>query len=362
MSEGYRRTSTGPHAALLLIGAVVTTLVLIVISGCQRAPQVEAHRFEGPIFGTGYHVTLFAALDEATLESLEAGIRSQLEHVDALMSTYRDDSELSRFNRYPVGVPFFLSPATAKVLRESLRIARLSNDAFDVTVGPAVNLWGFGPTGRPERVPGSAELAAALARVDIHALVLDGDTLTKRKPVYVDLSGIAKGYGTDRVADYLEDRGIADYLVEVGGEIRTQGTKPGGEPWRIAVEKPVSSERSVQRIIDLDSAAVATSGDYRNYFESDGVRYSHTIDPRTGRPITNQVASVTVIAERCATADALATAFTVMGERAGLELAERKNIAVYFIVRTDEGFETRMSSTFAPYMEGAETVGEEEKS
>ncbi|WP_244613158.1 FAD:protein FMN transferase [Modicisalibacter radicis] len=336
--------------------------MLALVAGCQRAPQVEAHRFEGPIFGTGFHVTVYAALDEATLESLDAGIRNQLEHVDALMSTYREDSELSRFNRYPVGVPFFLSPATAEVVREALRIARLSDDAFDVTVGPAVNLWGFGPEGRPEQVPGPDELAAALARVDIHALVLDGDTLTKRKPVYVDLSGIAKGYGTDRVADYLEERGIEDYLVEVGGEIRTQGSKPDDEPWRIAVEKPVSSERSVQRIIDLDSAAVATSGDYRNYFESDGVRYSHTIDPRTGRPITNQVASVTVIAERCATADALATAFTVMGERAGLELAERESIAAYFIVRSGDGFETRMSSTFAPYLEGAETVGEEKGS
>lgn len=362
MIEGYRRTPTGPHAALFLVVAAVAMLALVSLSGCQRAPQVEAHRFEGPIFGTGYTVTVYAALDETTLESLEAGIRRQLEQVDALMSTYREDSELSRFNRYPVGVPFFLSPATAEVIRESLRIARLSNDAFDVTVGPAVNLWGFGPEGRPERAPGSAELATALARVDIHALALGDDTLTKRKPVYVDLSGIAKGYGTDRVAGYLESRGIDDYLVEVGGEIRTQGAKPGGDAWRIAVEKPVSSERSVQRIIDLGSAAVATSGDYRNYFESDGVRYSHIIDPRTGRPITNQVASVTVIGARCATADALATAFTVMGERAGLELAERENIAVYFIVRSDDGFETRMSSTFAPYLEGAETVGEEEKS
>ncbi|MDW5376930.1 FAD:protein FMN transferase [Halomonas sp. HP20-15] len=345
-----------------MILATVATLAFVSLAGCQRAPQVEAHRFEGPIFGTGYHVTVYAALDETTIESLDAGIRSQLEQVDALMSTYREDSELSRLNRHPVGVPFFLSPATAEVVREALRIARLSEGAFDVTVGPAVNLWGFGPKGHPERVPSPAELAEALARVDIHALALDGNTLTKRKPVYVDLSGIAKGYGTDRVADYLDTRGIDDYLVEVGGEIRTHGTKPEEEPWRIAVERPISSERSVQRIIDLGNAAVATSGDYRNYFVSDGVRYSHTIDPRTGRPITNRVASVTVIGERCATADALATAFTVMGERAGLEMAERENIAVYFIVRVDDGFETRMSPAFAPYLEGAETVGKEEGS
>ncbi len=355
MIRDHRPTATGPLQALLLI----VTLALA-LAGCNPPPDVSAHRFQGPIFGTGYHVTVYAALDDEAQETLDQGIHRELEHVDHLMSTYKDDSELSRFNRYPVGVPFFLSPETAAVIRESLRIARLSNDAFDVTVGPAVNLWGFGPQGRPDRAPEADALAEALARVDIHALELHGDTLTKTKPVYVDLSGIAKGFGTDQVADYLERQGIDSYLVEVGGEIRTRGHKPDGSPWRVAVEKPVSSERSVQRVIDLGDAAVATSGDYRNYFEENGVRYSHTIDPRTGRPITNRVASVTVITQRCATADALATAFTVMGESAALKLAERENLAVYVIVRTDDGFETRMSPAFEPYLEGARTTGEEE--
>ncbi len=332
--------------ALLLVMAVLGGL-----AGCDAAP--EAHRFQGPIFGTGYHVTLYAELDETARGELAEGIVAELERVDAQMSTYRDDSELSQLNRTPVGVPFFLSPATAGVIREALRIARLSGGAFDVTVGPAVNLWGFGPQGRPEKVPDEQALAVALANVDVGALQLDDGQLIKRKPVYIDLSGIAKGFGTDQVADYLERQGIEDYLVEVGGEIRTHGEKPDGTPWRIAVEKPVSRERSVQRIIDLGNSAVATSGDYRNYFESDGVRYSHTIDPRTGRPITNRVASVTVIDKRCETADALATAFTVMGAQAGLRMAERENIAAYFIVRTDDGFETRMSSAFEPYLEGA---------
>ncbi|KXS38736.1 MAG: thiamine biosynthesis lipoprotein [Halomonadaceae bacterium T82-2] len=355
MTAPVRPTATGPLKALLSVVALA-----ILLAGCDGRPDVAAHRFQGPIFGTGYHVTVYAALDEAEDKALGQGILDTLQHVDHLMSTYKPDSELSRFNRYPVGVPFFLSPQTAEVIRESLRIARLSNDAFDVTVGPAVNLWGFGPDGRPDRVPDPTALTAALARIDIHALKLDGDTLTKTKPVYVDLSAIAKGYGTDQVADYLEKQGVDSYLVEVGGEIRTRGQKPDGAEWRIAVEKPVSSERSVQRVIDLGTSAVATSGDYRNYFEQDGVRYSHTIDPRTGRPITNHVASVTVISERCATADALATALTVMGEQAALDLAERENLAVYLIVRTDEGFDIRMSSAFAPYLEGAKTVGKEE--
>lgn len=335
--------------ALLLIAC------LLLLAGCDSTPQ--AHRFQGPVFGTGYHVTLYADLSEESYAEIDKGIQAELERVDALMSTYRDDSELSRLNRYPVGVPFFLSSPTAEVIGESLRIARLSNDAFDVTVGPAVNLWGFGPEGRPERVPDAEALADALARVDAHALQLDGATLIKTKPVYVDLSGIAKGYATDQVADYLASWGVEDYLVEIGGEIRTHGEKPDGTPWRIAVEKPISSERSVQQIIDLGNAGVATSGDYRNYFESDGIRYSHTIDPRTGKPITNRVASVTVITERCMTADALATAFTVMGAEAGLALAERENIPVYFIVRSGDGFDTRVSPAFERYLEDSAQKG-----
>lgn len=351
------RVTHGPALKGLALLLVATLLALL--AGCRESGP-EEHRFQGPIFGTGYHVTVFADLSESEYQALDAGILAELERVDELMSTYRDDSELSRFNRAPVGVPFFLSPATAEVVNEALRIARLSDGAFDVTVGPAVNLWGFGPEGRPEQVPDAATLAAALARVDVHALRLEDGRLTKTKPVYVDLSGIAKGYATDRVADHLAAQGTENYLIEVGGEIRTHGEKPSGAPWRIAVEKPVSSERSVQRIVDLGDAAVATSGDYRNYFEAGGVRYSHTIDPRTGKPITNRVASVTVISQRSATADALATAFTVMGADAGLKLAERENIAVYFIVRSDEGFEIRMSPAFAPYLEAR--TGEEEMS
>lgn len=355
MIEKRDRCVSGPAPGGLALSLLVGLLLL---AGCEARPEVQ--RFQGPIFGSGYHVTVYAELDDEEYEALDAGILAELEYIDSLMSTYRDDSELSRFNRTPVGVPFFVSPATAEVVRESLRIARLSDGAFDVTVGPAVNLWGFGPEGRTERVPDPETLAAALARVDVHALKLDAGQLTRTKPVYVDLSGIAKGYATDRVADYLQAQGIESYLVEIGGEIRTHGEKPDGSAWRIAVEKPVSTERSVQRIVELGDAAVATSGDYRNYFEADGVRYSHTLDPRTGKPIGNRVASVTVISERCATADALATAFSVMGAEAGIDLAERENIAAYFIVRSDAGFEIRTSSAFEPYLE--EPANEEEQS
>ena len=346
MNERPQRRVTGP----ILLGLAL--LLFALLAGCEREPQ--SYRLEGPIFGTGFHVTFYGDYDDEQLDRIEHSVKDALHRVDRLMSTYKPDSELSRFNQAVVGEPFELSPETAEVIREAIRVGDMSNGAFDVTVGSAVNLWGFGPDKHPDRVPSDDEIAEALKEVDYQALQLDGDTLTKTKPVYVDLSGIAKGYGVDAVARALDDLGVSRYLVEVGGEIRTRGDKPGDQPWRIAVEKPVSNERSVQRIIELDDSAVATSGDYRNYFESDGKRYSHTIDPRTGRPITHHLVSVTVITADCMTADALATAIDVMGPDAGFAMAERENLAVYLVVKTPEGFETRVSTAFQNYLKDSE--------
>ncbi|MHB0776949.1 FAD:protein FMN transferase [Halomonas sp. WWR20] len=348
IGRSIRQLSGLAHLGLAL-------LLCMLLAGCQKQPQ--AYRFEGPVFGTGFHVTLYGSYDQERIDALEASILAALNEVDGLMSTYKRDSELSRFNRSAVNVPFKLSPPTADVINESIAIGEMSGGAFDVTVGAAVNLWGFGPDMRPETIPSDEEVAQALATVNFRALQLEGNTLTKTQPVYVDLSGIAKGYGVDRVAQRLDAEGVTSYLVEIGGEIRTRGEKPGGEAWRIAVEKPVSNERAVQRIVELSDAAVATSGDYRNYYERDGQRFSHTVDPRTGRPVTHRLASVTIIAERCSTADALATAITVLGPEAGMKLAERENIAAYFIVKTDEGFETRVSRAFRPYLQDASEGG-----
>ncbi|WP_110649207.1 FAD:protein FMN transferase [Salinicola peritrichatus] len=327
-------------------------LLIALLAGCEREPQ--SYRLEGPIFGTGFHVTFYGDYDDDRLAEIEQSVKASLDKVDRLMSTYKPDSELSRFNRAPVGQPFELSPETAEVVREAIRIGDMSDGAFDVTIGSAVNLWGFGPDKHPDRIPSDARVAAALEQVDYRALHLDGNTLTKSKPVYVDLSAIAKGYGVDQVARALDAQGVTSYLVEVGGEIRTRGDKPDGQPWRIAVEKPVSNERAVQRIIELDGSAVATSGDYRNYFEENGKRYSHTIDPRTGRPITHHLVSVTVLAADCMTADALATAVDVLGPEAGFEMAKRENLAVYLVVKTTDGFETRVSEAFQDYLQDAD--------
>jgi thiamine biosynthesis lipoprotein len=228
----------------------------------------------------------------------------------------------------------------------------MTGGAFDVTIGPVVNLWGFGPQARPEQVPSEESLAMALAATGYEKLELRADPPAVRAtpPQYVDLSAIAKGYGVDAVARFLENEGIEAYLVEIGGEVRVNGRKPDGSTWRLAIEQPVSEGREVNRVVALESRAMATSGDYRNYYESEGRRYSHTIDPETGKPIAHRLASVTVIADDCMTADALATGFNVMGYEQANELAVRENIPAYFIVRTEEGFETHQTPAFSSYV------------
>lgn len=228
----------------------------------------------------------------------------------------------------------------------------MTDGAFDITVGPLVNLWGFGPDGRPEEVPSAEALQQVKDRTGYQHLKLrDNPPAVSAEPAqYLDLSAIAKGFGVDQVAKYLESEGISAYLVEIGGEIRVNGQKPDGTAWRLAVEEPSGEGRQVNRIVALQQAAMATSGDYRNYYESQGQRYSHTIDPVTGKPISHSLASVTVITENCMTADALATAFNVMGFERANDLAVEQNLAAYFIVRRGDGFETHATPAFLSYL------------
>nr|WP_255775346.1 FAD:protein FMN transferase [Microbulbifer sediminum] len=307
--------------------------------------------------GTRYHLTIVDAPDGVTREGLQSLVDSELVAVNQEMSTYIPDSELMQLNDGPVGEPVPVSAPLAEVVGLALDIYRRSEGAFDITVGPLVNLWGFGPTPEPQQVPAQAEIDSLLAQLGSDALVLERkpDRLTRKRPVQLDLSAIAKGYGVDRVARLLDDLGVANYLVEIGGELRTRGHNPDGREWRIGIESPTTAGHVVHKPVRVSNRAVATSGDYRNYYERDGVRYSHSIDPRTGRPLSHQLASVTVIADNCAEADGLATALNVMGADAGLQLAEREGLAVFMLVKTKDGFEERYSSAFAPYLEESET-------
>lgn len=317
---------------------------------CSHAPQQLA--ISGETMGTTYHVRYVSANPQHNPQRVKEAVDAVLVQVNARMSTYDPDSELSRFNQREQTTPVVISRALEQVLRRALEIAVESDGALDVTVGPLVNLWGFGPQARPEKVPTDAELAAIRERVGYQLLTLENHQISKQVPeLYVDLSTIAKGYGVDRVALLLEQLEIQNYLIEIGGEMRMKGSKPGAEPWRIAIEKPISTERSVQRVVELGDAAIATSGDYRNYYEHDGVRFSHIIDPHTGKPIQHNLVSVTVITSNCMDADAYATALTVMGPQRALEFAEKKQLAVLLITREEDGFKEHTSTAFARYLQ-----------
>ena len=339
--------------ARVALASVLWALVLAVLAGCSFQPEENVWEISGPVFGTRYHISVVMAGDQARLEAIASGIEQALEQVDASMSTWRDDSELSRLNRRDDQSNWTsVSDPLYEVLSKALEVSRLTGGAFDVTIGPVVNLWGFGPQAQPETAPPDDLLARVLAGTGFEKLELRKQPPAVRasSPQYIDLSAIAKGYGVDVVARYLDSEGVGAYLVEIGGEVRVRGRKPGGDAWRLAIEQPVSGDRQVNRVVALEAGAMATSGEYRNYYESEGQRYSHTINPETGRPITHNLASVTVIADDCMTADALATGFNVMGYERAQALAIRDNIPAYFIIRTDDGFETHQTPAFSSYV------------
>ncbi|WP_076586434.1 FAD:protein FMN transferase [Vibrio ostreicida] len=322
---------------------------LLILAGCEQ-PAEQIH-LSGPTMGTTYNIKYVSAEGMPSPQALQKEINRLLEEVNDQMSTYRQDSELSRFNQMKNIEPFEVSPQTAKVVKEAIRLNGLTLGALDVTVGPLVNLWGFGPEARPEVVPTNEELAIRKAQTGIQHLKVMGNRLQKDIPaLYVDLSTIAKGWGVDVVADYIQSQGIQNYMVEVGGEMRLKGLNREGVPWRIAIEKPSTEERAIQEIIEPGDMAIATSGDYRIYFESDGVRYSHIINPKTGKPIRHKVVSVTVLDQSSMTADGLATGLMVLGETQGMKIANDNNIPVFMIVKTENGYKEMASEAYKPYI------------
>jgi thiamine biosynthesis lipoprotein len=282
--------------------------------------------------GTQYTIKVVGNLDAVQRGEITVAINERLEAINDAMSTYRPDSELSRFNRYSGQEPFPLSAEVLTVMATAQRLSAESDGAFDMTVGPLVNAWGFGPGGLPPDPPAAAQLEELQQWVGHDKVQLLADGATKTDPrVYCDLSAVAKGYAVDQVADLLEAEGYDRYMVEIGGEVRTAGHNGHDEPWRIGIERPQTSGRGLQQIVPLVGKAMATSGDYRNYYEVEGHRYSHTIDPRTGRPVEHSGAAVSVVADLCLEADGLATTLLVLGPDEGYAFAETRGLAALFL-------------------------------
>jgi len=345
-----RQSSGPPPLRKMILPAIFVGALFAVVILRQPAETSREHwSLGGQAIGTTFTVKLVLPDGpHGTETEAAATIRRVLDEVDRSMSTYRTDSEISRFNDSGTE-DFEASDELLVVMEEARRVAEITGGAFDVTVGPLVDAWGFGreATSTP---PDAAAIDRLLEENGFHRVVVDAANGTLRKDraeLRCDLSAIAKGFAVDRVAEAMVELGFGDFMVEIGGEVRTSGRNPHDETWRIGVEKPQLVRGGVWDVVELADAAMATSGDYRNYYERDGVRISHLIDPRSGRPITHTLASVSVIHSSCMTADALATAISVLGPDEGRELVDREGLAALFLIRnTDGGFDQWLSRSW----------------
>ncbi len=323
--------------------------MLVGCAGEHRGPV----QLSGYALGTSWHVTVSSTDGIIDAPELKTLVEAQLERVNRSMSTYLPDSEINRFNASSLGIWQQPSADFLMVLDTALAIGEATGGAYDVTVGPLVDLWGFGPGEPSKGIPSRTAVAQARENVGLEQVEREGERARRLKNISLDFSSIAKGYAVDLVAEALAHIGLSDYMVEVGGEMRLAGVSPRGDAWRIAIEQPDPARRQVAQAMALSDVAVATSGDYRNYFDLDGERYSHTIDPRTGYPVRHDLVSVTVIEDNTMDADAWATALIVLGGEKAHLLAEEKDLAVYFIRSTVDGFVATHTSAFEPYLSKA---------
>ncbi len=295
--------------------------------------------------GTTYSITLVTT--EAPPPALEAHIKNRLTSLNRQMSTYVHDSEISRINNSRDNVCYSLSDDFATVMQQAVEVSKLTGGAFDPGLKPLIDLWGFGNQGDKQKIPSPEAIETLLDARQVPAFELKERRLHKFDPALeLDLSAIAKGYAVDVLAGIVAQSGYHNYLVEIGGEVRARGHRPDGQAWKVAIQQPDHLNGDIHRVISLHNQSVATSGDYQNYFEVDGVRYAHVIDPFTGYPPDNHIASVTVITDQCMRADALATALMVMDLQTGLALADQLDLAVYYILRNAGGYQTRSSAAF----------------
>lgn len=332
--------------------SLIAPVICLLLTGCARAPQELV--LSGPTMGTTYSVKVAAPPAGIDGSTVRTAIDQVLDRIDRDMSGYRDDSTISRFNASTSTDWFEVPHDLIQVVSEALTVAELSQGALDITVAPLVNLWGMGAAGPRTGLPSDAQIALAQARVGYRKLEIREDTpaLRKQAPeLTVDLNAVAPGYAVDLLYARLVSMGLTNFMIDIGGEVRARGRNAKGELWRIAVERPIDAEPVPYAILQLDDMAVTTSGEYRHYVVHDGHRYSHTIDPRTGRPVEHALLSVVVVSPTALQADAWATAFNVLGEEAGYALAQQRAMPVMFIVDAGAGqLASRMTPQFKKYV------------
>ncbi len=330
--------------------AILVISFIFVIS-CDKNPEVS--EISGFALGTTYSIKIVAVKEKVDFDQIKTRIVNLLAAHESSFSVYEANSEISRFNTNSTTSWQHFSPEMISVLVESDRIAKQTQGAFDYTIGNLIEVWGFGKQQRKAVIPEKQEIIQGIETSGFGKISLNVSESSAKKTdekLTLNLSAIAKGYAVDQVAGLLEENGISNYLVEIGGEIKTSGTKPQGKPWVVAIERPVPTERSIQRVMHLESNAMATSGDYRNYFEIKGKRFSHTINPKTGWPVNNKIASVSVITPSCMRSDAMATALMVMGFEKGFAFAKQHGYAVFWILKEDGEFVEKHSPAFQPFL------------
>ncbi|HKM37443.1 MAG TPA: FAD:protein FMN transferase [Thiopseudomonas sp.] len=331
----------------LLQGACLVSILAVALSGCEsNTERIEV--LSGPTMGSTYTIKYVYNATTPAADAVGVAVQSILDEVDRQMSTYRLDSDIARFNQSPVHTCMPMPQPVLDLVQYGDQLSRLSDGAFDLTLGPLLNLWGFGPQARGKKVPSAEEIAQAQAKTGYqHIRVVDGQ-LCKDADVQVEFNSIAAGYTVDRMSERFAELNIDSYMIEITGELIAKGLKPDGSPWRIALEQPLGDgQQVIQRVLEIDNYGINTSGDYRNYFEEDGVRFSHTIDPQVGAPIRHRLASVTVIDRSTLHADGLGTLLLVLGPKRGLDFAEEHKVAAFFVMRDGEGFTTQVSSEFS---------------
>lgn len=345
------------RAALGISSRLIVLPLIILLQACGEPTSFASFELTGATQGTTWHVTVVASERKGEQSRIRGLVEQRLAEIDQALSNYRTDSELQRFNTAPAHEWLPLGPDLHRVLQAAQAISVQTDGAFDVTGAPLIELWGFGPPGtalggQRGAIPDAHAIAAARALVNYRRLELDPNLPRARKngALRIDVNGIAQGYTVDCLAEWLLAHGYRNFLVEVGGELRLAGHNQHGQAWRIGIEQPADGAGAVQQAVSGTNMSITTAGDYHDYFEKDGVRYSHTIDPATGSPVAHKLASATVIANNATYADGMDTALEVLGPERGYELAERLGIAAYFIVRTDAGFSVRYTSEFAKYL------------